>query len=37
VPSADILVELGRLRTVGGQEDMIEDLALNLSRTRKAG
>ncbi len=37
VPSADILVELGRMRTVGGQEDMIEDLALNLSRTRKAG
>jgi 4-hydroxy-2-oxovalerate/4-hydroxy-2-oxohexanoate aldolase len=37
VPSADILVELGRLKTVGGQEDMIEDLALNLSRVRKAG
>jgi 4-hydroxy-2-oxovalerate/4-hydroxy-2-oxohexanoate aldolase len=37
VPSADILVELGRMKTVGGQEDMIEDLALNLSRTRKAG
>ena len=37
VPSADILVELGRQKTVGGQEDMIEDLALNLARTRKAG
>jgi 4-hydroxy-2-oxovalerate/4-hydroxy-2-oxohexanoate aldolase len=30
VPSQRILVELGRLRTVGGQEDMIEDVALNL-------
>jgi 4-hydroxy-2-oxovalerate/4-hydroxy-2-oxohexanoate aldolase len=30
VPSADILVELGRMKTVGGQEDMIEDVALNL-------
>ena len=30
VPSAEILVELGRLKTVGGQEDMIEDVALNL-------
>ena len=34
VPSADILVELGRLKTVGGQEDMIEDLALNMARAR---
>lgn len=32
VSSADILVELGRMKTVGGQEDMIEDVALNLSR-----
>ena len=30
--SRDILVELGRRRTVGGQEDMIEDLALNMAR-----
>ena len=30
VPSEKILVELGRMRTVGGQEDMIEDVALNL-------
>ena len=37
VPARDILVELGRRKTVGGQEDMIEDLALNLSRSRKAG
>ena len=28
VPSRDILVELGRRRMVGGQEDMIEDIAL---------
>ncbi len=35
VPSADILVELGRMKTVGGQEDMIEDLALNMARSRK--
>ena len=32
--SRDILVELGRRKTVGGQEDMIEDLALTLSRAR---
>jgi 4-hydroxy-2-oxovalerate/4-hydroxy-2-oxohexanoate aldolase len=32
VPSADILVELGRQKTVGGQEDMIEDLAINMAR-----
>ena len=30
VRAADILVELGRRQTVGGQEDMIEDVALNL-------
>lgn len=30
VRSADILVELGRRKTVGGQEDMIEDVALSL-------
>jgi 4-hydroxy-2-oxovalerate/4-hydroxy-2-oxohexanoate aldolase len=34
VPSASILIELGRLKTVGGQEDMIEDVALNLRRMR---
>lgn len=28
----DILVELGRRKTVGGQEDMIEDLALNMAK-----
>lgn len=30
--SRDILIELGRRRTVGGQEDMIEDLALDMAR-----
>ena len=33
VPSEKILVELGRMRTVGGQEDMIEDVALNLKKS----
>lgn len=32
VSSRDILVELGRRRTVGGQEDMIEDLALDMAK-----
>ncbi len=32
--SRDILVELGNRRTVGGQEDMIEDLALDMARER---
>ena len=30
VSARDILIELGRRRTVGGQEDMIEDLALEM-------
>lgn len=34
VPSGEILVELGERKTVGGQEDMIEDVALNLARNR---
>ncbi len=32
VPSRDILVEMGRLKTVGGQEDLIEDVAMDLAR-----
>jgi DmpG-like communication domain. len=34
VPARDILVEMGRKRLVGGQEDMIEDTALTLARER---
>ena len=34
--SREILMELGRRRTVGGQEDMIEDLALDMARARDA-
>ncbi len=34
VSSRDILVEMGRRKTVGGQEDMIEDVALDLSRAK---
>jgi 4-hydroxy-2-oxovalerate/4-hydroxy-2-oxohexanoate aldolase len=34
VASGEILVELGRRKTIGGQEDMIEDVALNLARDR---
>jgi 4-hydroxy-2-oxovalerate/4-hydroxy-2-oxohexanoate aldolase len=32
----DILVELGRKKMVGGQEDMIEDTAITMARERKA-
>jgi 4-hydroxy-2-oxovalerate/4-hydroxy-2-oxohexanoate aldolase len=34
VSSRDILVELGRRKTVGGQEDMIEDVALDMAKAR---
>lgn len=37
VSSSDILVELGRRKTIGGQEDMIEDVALNLRESARAG
>jgi 4-hydroxy-2-oxovalerate/4-hydroxy-2-oxohexanoate aldolase len=36
IPARDILVELGRRGTVGGQEDMIEDLALTMSKVSEA-
>jgi 4-hydroxy-2-oxovalerate/4-hydroxy-2-oxohexanoate aldolase len=35
VPSHQILVELGRRRTVGGQEDMIEDVALEMLKSEE--
>jgi len=34
VTARDILVELGRRGTVGGQEDMIEDLALTMAKEK---
>lgn len=36
IDTRDILVELGRRRMVGGQEDMIVDVALDLVREREA-
>ena len=36
VPSEEILLELGRRKTVGGQEDMIEDVALDLLKKMKS-
>jgi 4-hydroxy-2-oxovalerate/4-hydroxy-2-oxohexanoate aldolase len=35
VSPRDLLVELGRRKTVGGQEDMIEDLAIDMARACK--
>jgi len=37
VPSHEILLELGRRKTVGGQEDMIEDMALDILKEGRAG
>jgi 4-hydroxy-2-oxovalerate/4-hydroxy-2-oxohexanoate aldolase len=34
VPARDILVELGRKKMIGGQEDMIQDTALTMARER---
>jgi len=34
IPAREILVELGRRKMVGGQEDMIEDTALTMARQR---
>jgi 4-hydroxy-2-oxovalerate/4-hydroxy-2-oxohexanoate aldolase len=36
IPAREILVELGRKKMVGGQEDMIEDTALTMARQRAA-
>lgn len=37
VDSRDILMELGRRKTVGGQEDLIIDVAIELSKQRRQG
>lgn len=34
IPARDILVELGRKKMIGGQEDMIEDTALTMMKER---
>ncbi|MCK9468967.1 MAG: 4-hydroxy-2-oxovalerate aldolase [Porticoccaceae bacterium] len=34
IPARELLIELGRLGMVGGQEDMIEDTALTMARAR---
>ena len=34
IPPRDILVELGRKKMIGGQEDMIEDTALTMAKER---
>jgi 4-hydroxy-2-oxovalerate/4-hydroxy-2-oxohexanoate aldolase len=34
LPARDILVELGRRKMIGGQEDMIEDTALTMAKER---
>ena len=37
IPARDILLELGRRKMVGGQEDMIEDAAITMARERANG
>ena len=36
IPTSEILVELGRRKMIGGQEDMIVDVALDLAAAGKA-
>jgi 4-hydroxy-2-oxovalerate/4-hydroxy-2-oxohexanoate aldolase len=36
IPAREILLELGRRKMVGGQEDMIEDTAITMARERQA-
>ena len=36
IPARELLIELGRRKMVGGQEDMIEDTALTMARERQA-
>ncbi|MBV1877753.1 MAG: 4-hydroxy-2-oxovalerate aldolase [Pseudomonadales bacterium] len=35
IPARELLLEMGRRRMVGGQEDMIEDMALTMAKERK--
>ena len=35
IPARDILAELGRRKMVGGQEDMIVDVAYEMSQNKK--
>lgn len=37
VSPRDLLVEMGRRKTVGGQEDLIEDVAIEMARARERG
>ena len=32
VPSHEILLEMARLKAIGGQEDLIEDVAMDMAR-----
>ena len=36
VPSQDILLEMAKRKAIGGQEDLIEDVAMQMARTRNA-